>query len=138
MPIAFIFSSDKIGQAEYDGLMRALGRESLDVPTPAGSLAHLSGPKPGGGWQVIDVWDSEESANAFYVPRSSPPSPPMRRPWGSRRRRGRCTASRSPRSCTTSTDAGDKPRPKCDHVAIYLCMVSRDVTVVPRGSAKSR
>ena len=66
MPVAFIFSSDTIGQAKYDGLMQALGRESLDVPTPAGSLAHLSGPKPGGGWQVIDVWDSEESANAFY------------------------------------------------------------------------
>jgi hypothetical protein len=66
MAVAFIFSSDQIGQAEYDGLMQALGREALDVPTPAGSLAHLSGPKPGGGWQVIDVWDSEESANAFY------------------------------------------------------------------------
>jgi hypothetical protein len=66
MPLAFIFDSDTIGQAEYDGLMRALGRESLDVATPAGSLAHLSGPKPGGGWQVVDVWDSEESANAFY------------------------------------------------------------------------
>jgi hypothetical protein len=66
MAVAFIFSSDQIGQSEYDGLMEALGRESLDVPTPAGSLAHLSGPKAGGGWQVIDVWDSEESANAFY------------------------------------------------------------------------
>lgn len=66
MPIAFLFDSDTIAQAEYDGLMQALGRESLDVPTPAGSLAHLSGPKPGGGWRVIDVWDSEESANAFY------------------------------------------------------------------------
>ena len=66
MPIAFVFESDKIGQAEYDGLMKALGRESLDVPTPPGSLAHLSGAKPGGGWRVVDVWDSEESANAFY------------------------------------------------------------------------
>jgi hypothetical protein len=66
MAIAFIFDSDRIGQAEYDGLMEALGRSSLDVPTPQGSLAHLSGPKPGGGWRVIDVWDSEESANAFY------------------------------------------------------------------------
>ena len=66
MAVAFIFSSDTIGQAEYDGLMQALGRASLDVPTPTGSLAHLSGPKPGGGWQVIDVWDSEASANAFY------------------------------------------------------------------------
>ena len=66
MPIAFIIDSNKIGQAEYDGLMEALGRASLDTPTPVGSLAHLSGPQPDGGWRVIDVWDSEESANAFY------------------------------------------------------------------------
>ena len=66
MPIAFIFTSDQIDQAGYDGLMQALGRESLETPTPDGSLAHLAGPKPGGGWQVIDVWDSEDSANAFY------------------------------------------------------------------------
>jgi hypothetical protein len=66
MPIAFTFDSDQLGEADYDGLMKAIGRESLDVPTPPGSLAHLSGPKPTGGWQVIDVWESEDAANAFY------------------------------------------------------------------------
>lgn len=66
MAIAFIFESDKIGQADYDGLMKALGRESLDAPAPDGVIAHLSGPKPSGGWQVIDVWESEEAANEFY------------------------------------------------------------------------
>jgi hypothetical protein len=72
MPLAFIFDSDTIGQAEYDGLMRALGRESLDVATPAGSLAHLSGPKPGGGWQVVDVWTRRNRPTPSTVPKSSP------------------------------------------------------------------
>ncbi|MGI5125881.1 hypothetical protein ACQEVB_03600 [Pseudonocardia sp. CA-107938] len=66
MPIAFIFDSDKVGEAEYDNLMKALGLESLDAPTPPGSIAHLAGPKPDGGWRVVDVWESEEAANAFY------------------------------------------------------------------------
>ena len=66
MPIAFIFDSDKVGEAEYDSLMKAIGLESLDAPAAPGSIAHFSGPKPDGGWRVVDVWDSEESANAFY------------------------------------------------------------------------
>jgi hypothetical protein len=64
--VAFIFESDQVGQADYDGLMQAIGRESLDAPTPDGFIAHLSGPKPSGGWQAIDVWESEAAANAFY------------------------------------------------------------------------
>jgi hypothetical protein len=66
MPVAFVFESDQVDQPGYDGLMRAIGRESLDAPLPAGFIAHLSGPKPGGGWRVVDVWDSEDAANTFY------------------------------------------------------------------------
>jgi hypothetical protein len=66
MPFAFMFESDRVGKSEYDGLMRAIGRESLTAPTPAGFIAHLAGPKPNGGWRVIDLWESENAGTAYY------------------------------------------------------------------------
>jgi hypothetical protein len=32
---------------------------------PPGSLLHASGPMEGG-WRIIEVWESEEAANAFF------------------------------------------------------------------------
>src|ERR1700736_5326748 len=66
MPFAFVFESDELDQAAYDGVMKAIGRESLDGPWHAGAIAHLAGPRAGGGWRVVDVWESEAAAGAFY------------------------------------------------------------------------
>lgn len=66
MAIAFYFESDKVDQDVYDGLMKAIDRESTHAPSPDGFIGHLSGPKPEGGWRVVDLWDSEQAANAFY------------------------------------------------------------------------
>lgn len=65
MPVAFSFMSASIGQAEYDGLMVAIGREQLDAPIPDGIIAHVAGPRPEG-WQVVDIWESQEAAEAYY------------------------------------------------------------------------
>jgi hypothetical protein len=65
MAIAFVFESDLAGEAEYDGLMMAIGRESLEAASPDGFIGHLAGPRTGGGWRVVDIWDAEEAANAF-------------------------------------------------------------------------
>ena len=32
---------------------------------PAGMIAHYAAPREGGGWQVIDVWESEEAFRRF-------------------------------------------------------------------------
>ncbi|MCH0543281.1 hypothetical protein I3F58_27770 [Streptomyces sp. MUM 203J] len=32
---------------------------------PAGLIAHVAGPREQGGWQVVDVWESEEKFRAF-------------------------------------------------------------------------
>jgi hypothetical protein len=66
MPVAFVFESDKVDQSSYDALLKAIGRESVDAPVPPGHIAHLAGPRPGGGWRAIDLWESEEAASAFY------------------------------------------------------------------------
>jgi hypothetical protein len=66
MPIAFLFESDEVDQASYDQAMKELdlaepGRTGVD-----GSILHLAGPQPQGGWRVVDVWESEAAAEAFY------------------------------------------------------------------------
>jgi hypothetical protein len=32
---------------------------------PAGLIAHLAAPLEGGGWQVIEAWESEDALNGF-------------------------------------------------------------------------
>ncbi len=42
------------------------GMRMLNNPgPPPGSLVHMSGPMEGG-WRIVEVWESEEAATAFY------------------------------------------------------------------------
>ena len=66
MTVAFIFEVDAMTAEQYDGLMEAMGLGEKGAITAVGAVAHIAGPKDGGGWRVVDVWDSEEAANAFY------------------------------------------------------------------------
>jgi hypothetical protein len=66
MATAFVFDSDSISRDDYDRMMGAMGLADPDGPHPDGLIAHLAGAKPEGGWRVIDVWTSEDVANAFY------------------------------------------------------------------------
>jgi hypothetical protein len=47
---------------QYDALHDAM---VLGGTLPAGCLFHVSTPLPGGGFQVIDVWESAEALNRF-------------------------------------------------------------------------
>jgi quinol monooxygenase YgiN len=64
--VAFVFEASGLTQDEYDRIMAELAEKSGGDWTPAGALAHLAGPIDGGRWRVIDVWESEDAANAFY------------------------------------------------------------------------
>jgi hypothetical protein len=66
MAFAVVLESNQVNQSSYDQLMQALGLGSLDAPLPEGAIAHLAGPKPEGGWRVVDVWESEQAADAWY------------------------------------------------------------------------
>jgi hypothetical protein len=66
MATAYVFETDSMTENDYDTLMAAMGLAALDAPHPDGLLAHLSGAKPGGGWRVIDVWENDAAADAFY------------------------------------------------------------------------
>jgi len=65
MALAFIFEVDGMTSDQYDGIMEAMGL-GTGTFTVDGAIAHLAGPNERGGWRVIDVWDSEDAANAFY------------------------------------------------------------------------
>jgi hypothetical protein len=55
------------------------GRRELNLPgPPPGSHLHASGPMDGG-WRIIEVWESEDAATAFY---SSEPFQQMARGLG--------------------------------------------------------
>ena len=66
MATAFLFDVDQFDAGAYDKLMGEMGLGTVDSPFPAGCIAHLAGPQGDGGWRVIDVWESEDAANAFY------------------------------------------------------------------------
>ncbi|MDT7741446.1 MAG: hypothetical protein QOE59_524 [Actinomycetota bacterium] len=66
MATAFVFETDTMSASEYDDLMAAMGLADPDGPYPDGLLAHLAGAKPDRGWRVIDVWESDDQAEAFY------------------------------------------------------------------------
>ncbi len=67
MPFAFVFEASDMNQEAYDKSMKALNQESLDDSAPEGLIAHLAGPRPEGGWRVLDLWESEEAADAYYT-----------------------------------------------------------------------
>ena len=65
MPVAFLFEGRGVDAEGYDTLMERLGRADVESPSPEGFIAHLAGPTDNG-WRVVDVWESEEAAGAFY------------------------------------------------------------------------
>ena len=42
------------------------------VMLPIGGRAHLAGPRPGGGWRVIEVFDTEEQGRRFFREKLGP------------------------------------------------------------------
>jgi hypothetical protein len=62
---AFVFEFAEVGEQEYEAVMEAVG------PAPRGRLFHCAGPAEEG-WMVVEVWDSQESFDAFLTERLLP------------------------------------------------------------------
>jgi hypothetical protein len=65
MTVAFVFEGEGITAEVYDGLMEQVGRGDVNVENPGGLVAHIAGPTAEG-WRVVDLWESEQAADAFY------------------------------------------------------------------------
>ena len=66
MTVAYIFEVEGMTGDQYDGIMEAMGVSAKGAIKALGAVAHIAGPSDGG-WRVVDVWDSEEVADAFYA-----------------------------------------------------------------------
>lgn len=62
MPVMVHNQSAEWTQELYDAVFH---RTVPGGTLPPGGLAHFSGPRDGGGWQVVDVWESREAYQRF-------------------------------------------------------------------------
>ena len=63
MAFARMFENPNVNQEQYDAARAATGISEDNMPQ--GGVLHLAGPSPNGGWRVVEVWESEEDAQAF-------------------------------------------------------------------------
>jgi heme-degrading monooxygenase HmoA len=64
MAVMFTMEFSKVGQKEYDGVMKDLGLDKKGAKWPKGIISHTAG-KTAEGWCVVDVWESEQDFAKF-------------------------------------------------------------------------
>src|SRR3984957_20263329 len=71
MPEVFILEFEGLGADAYDRVNKVLGinMDTGEGDWPAGLHTHLAGPTEGGGWIVVEVWESQEDQDAFMQSR---------------------------------------------------------------------
>jgi hypothetical protein len=57
-----MYNNPNLMQEQYDGMITKMG--IADNP-PDGAVLHFAGPTADGGWRVVEVWESEEQAQAW-------------------------------------------------------------------------
>jgi len=62
MAIGFIFNNPGQTQEQYDAAVEQL---NLEESLPEGLIFHAAGPTEDG-WRVVDVWESQEAADAYF------------------------------------------------------------------------
>jgi len=84
MAVAMMVDNPNGSQELYERIRAQLGFQK-----PTGGVFHIAGPSPNGGWRVIEVWESEEQANRFFLEHLVPAlraagvqgPPPQRELW---------------------------------------------------------
>jgi len=90
MAEVLILEFDGLGPETYARInkTRGIDMSSGEGDWPAGLHTHLAGPTEGGGWIVVEVWESQEDQDAFMQSRLGPAlheagvtGPPKRAEW---------------------------------------------------------
>ena len=85
-----ILEFEGFGAKDYERVNDLLGinAETGAGEWPAGLHTHLAGPTEGGGWIVVEVWESQEDQDEFMKTRLGPAlgqagvtGPPKRAEW---------------------------------------------------------
>src|SRR5437870_2213612 len=71
MAVCYMMEWSGVGQSEYDKVLAELGLDRQKGPTAQGGISHTAGPIEGG-WQVVDVWESDEAFQTFLAERLGP------------------------------------------------------------------
>ena len=48
-----------------NGSQEIYEKVAAGLTLPLGGRVHVAGPRPGGGWRVVEVWDAEDDARRF-------------------------------------------------------------------------
>jgi hypothetical protein len=62
MAIAILMEFPTVTQEQYDEVVRDM---DLGGKAYKGGIFHVAGPKEGGGWRIVDVWESQAAFDAF-------------------------------------------------------------------------
>lgn len=62
MAFARMYNNPNLTQEQYDGMV---AKTRVKDNPPDGAVVHIAGPTSDGGWRVIEVWESEEQAQAW-------------------------------------------------------------------------
>ena len=62
MAITVLYELPTMTQEQYDDIIKLLQRRGL---TADGRTFHVAGPRQGGGWQVVDVFESPTAFDTF-------------------------------------------------------------------------
>jgi hypothetical protein len=70
----FILEFEGLSAEAYDRVNQTLGinPDSGEGDWPAGLHTHLAGPTDGGGWIMVEVWESQEDQDEFMRTRLGP------------------------------------------------------------------
>ncbi len=73
MSVLMIAEVSNMTEEIYGGMIPQLSPQLQKAP---GFVSHAGGPSPSGGWRVVEIWDSEAQAEAWFENNVKPNLPP--------------------------------------------------------------
>lgn len=73
MPVLMIGEVPNLTEEMYGGMLENL--QPL-LKASKGFIAHAGGPNPGGGWRVVEMWETEEDGRRWFDHNVKPNLPP--------------------------------------------------------------
>jgi len=73
MPVLIIGEQPSLTE---EGYLKLFGSVEPHFRSAAGFIAHSGGAHPDGGWRVIELWETEADAQAFFEAHVMPNVPP--------------------------------------------------------------
>ena len=73
MAVLMIGEVPNLTEEIYGGM---IGQLMPTLRAAEGFMSHAAGPSPSGGWRVVETWESQENADAWFETNVRPNLPP--------------------------------------------------------------